>query len=188
MKSYSKVLVSLGLGSCLLANTVEDSTLNLWQISYKAETSYDDGYTIEGSSKHFEGSFHYDDGTLFNISGSVDPKLLSSGLAVRDEHVVEIVFEEDSGTVPQLQFRSLEAVTCTENGGFMVCPVNGEFSIRNEWQAISMDIFISEYEGRQWVHAESSVMLSDYDFYKNSRDETLKVADLIEFKIDLLGN
>ena len=76
MNQISKSICAVALGSVLLANSAEEQPLNLWQITYKAETSFDDGYTIEGVSKEFKGGFHFDNDTLYSLSGVIDPHSL----------------------------------------------------------------------------------------------------------------
>ncbi|SMF07042.1 hypothetical protein [Pseudobacteriovorax antillogorgiicola] len=188
MRSTLAITAILGCSSVLIANQIEEAPLNLWQITYKAVTSYADGYTIEGQSSQFQGKFQYTDGVLQHIEGTVEPEALSSGLKVRDESILEIVFTDRDGSIPDLQWRSKEATTCNLSEGFWVCEVDGEFKIRREWQDLPLIVYISDYQGRTWVHAEASLKLSSYQFYENASDDTIKVADEVSFVIDLLGD
>lgn len=187
MKKLIKTSLLTALIGTTLYATEANEKLDLWQIKYKAETAYDDGYTIEGVAKIFEGSFNYENGVLKHFEGTVDPRNLSSGLAVRDNSILKHVFTTDSGSVPTLQFRAKAETSCNQSGTFMLCEVAGEFKVRDEWQDLDVSVYISDYQGRTWLHADTSIRLSNYNFYQSSPDDTLKLADLVEFSVDLLG-
>ncbi|NRA64224.1 MAG: YceI family protein [Pseudobacteriovorax sp.] len=181
------LLISLGLSSVVMANTVADADLNLWQITYRAETSFADGYTIEGQSNSFEGSFQYDGTDLFSIEGVVDPKSLSSGISSRDKSIVKIIFTDEEGNVPTLAFESEEVRGCEDVEEFRVCDVAGRFKVRNEWQPMDLKINLSEYGNQTWVNVSGEVSLAQYDFYERA-DAQIKVVDKVTFVVDLLSD
>ncbi len=174
-----------GLASAAFAETSGDSELKLWQITFTAPTRYEDGYTVKGKAKEFAGSFHFEDGRLLKLEGRVHVSSIKKGLEARDASMREVVFTGSDGRMPDVAFRA-KPTSCASDGEGWSCQVQGEFQIRDEWQAVAVDVYLSEYQGQAWLHAEGKLKLSQYDFYATG-SSTLKVADEISVVIDLLG-
>lgn len=187
MRFYMKksfLFCFLSISHSIFASTLGNSALHLWQIKYSAPTRFADGYTVTGTAQNFNGSFTFDQGHLESLTGSVPVLALSSGLASRDASIRELVFGE-SAHEETIEFRS-DPTDCTKQDAFWVCNVTGYLKIRNEWQPLSGQGYISDYQGRLWLHAEGSIQLSKYSFYA-SGPAALKVADRVDLSVDLLG-
>lgn len=186
MKYLPRMMTSfLILGTGAFASTSGDSTLSLWQISYTAPTRYADGYTVRGKARSFKGSFRFENGQLLSLEGVVPISSLNSGLSSRDESVRELLFQTVDHRTPDLEFKSKPAACQQQDKGW-VCAIEGSFKIRDEWQPVAGTVYVSEYQGRPWLHAEGTLYLSKYNFYA-SGPAALKVADRVDVAIDLLG-
>jgi polyisoprenoid-binding protein YceI len=184
LRIISKILL-LGSASSLFAQTSGDSELNLWQMTYTAPTRFADGYTVKGKARKFQGSFRFAAGKLESLQGTVAVSSLSSGLDSRDESIRELVFKTADGRLPDLAFQA-EPTDCKAQGTDWTCEVKGQFRIRDEWKPVTSLVYISQYQGRLWLHADGTIKLSDYSFYAPG-PEALKVADRVDVVIDLLG-
>ena len=177
-----KSLLALGLLSALPAYA-ED--LNLWQVAYKAETSYGDGYTITGNAYEGFGSFEKEGDKIVSIRGEVNPSSMDSGLSTRDRSIRELVFETSDGSIPNIVFESND-LSCQMIEGSEYCLAKGTLTVKGETQPIDLHLWISDYEGKTWIHSDAAVNLSDYNFHQNG-PSAIKVADLIELNIDFLA-
>ena len=179
------IFAVLLISSVSYASTSGDSSLSLWQVAYKATTRYDDGYTVRGKAKSFQGSFRFENGKLLSLEGVVPVASLNSGLSSRDASIRELLFQAADGSIPDLAFKS-EPSTCEALDKGWVCQVKGAFKIREEWQPVAGTVHISDYQGRTWLHAEGTLRLSQFAFYATS-SAALKVADQVDVVLDLLG-
>ena len=78
--------------------------LGLWEVKYKAETSYMDGYTVEGQAYEASGSFEKTGDYISSVRAVVSPESMSSGLVTRDRSIKEIIFTKSDETVPNIVF------------------------------------------------------------------------------------
>ena len=176
-----KSILTLGLFYSLSLQATE---LNLWQVAYKAETSYMDGYTVSGNAYEGSGSYEIDGDHISYLRAEVSAESMSSGLATRDRSIKELIFEKADGSVPNVVFESSN-ISCQVIEGSDYCVAQGTLTVKGESKPIEMKLWVSDYEGKTWIHSDTAVYLSHYDFYQ-SGSSAIKVADLIELNIDFL--
>ncbi len=175
---------SLIVATLLAASSAQSAELKLWQVKYKAETNYMDGYTVEGQAYEATGSFEKTGEFITSVRAEVSPDSMSSGLSARDRSIKGIIFEKPDKTIPNIVFESSD-ISCqtTDSGDY--CVANGNLSIRGESKPLELGFWVSDYEGQTWLHSDVNVFLSSYDFY-HTTSSAIKVADKIELNIDLL--
>lgn len=175
---------SMIAATLLVATSASSAELSLWQVKYKAETNYMDGYTVEGQAYEATGSFEKTGAFISSVRAEVSPDSMSSGLSARDRSIKEIIFEKSDNTIPNIVFESSD-IDCqtTDSGDY--CMAKGSLSIRGESKPLEIGFWVSDYEGKTWLHSDFNVLLSSYDFYYTT-SSAIKVADKIELNIDLI--
>ena len=168
----------------LMSSAAQSSELGLWQVKYKAETNYMDGYTVEGQAYEASGSFEKNGEFITSVRAEVSPESMSSGLTARDRSIKGIIFEKSDSSIPNIVFES-DNINCqkTESGDY--CVASGSLSIRDEAKPLELGFWVSDYEGKTWLHADFSIFLSSYDFYYTT-SSAIKVADKVDLSIDLI--
>ena len=78
---------SLIAATLLAATSAQSVELKLWQVKYKAETSYMDGYTVEGQAYEATGSFEQNGEFISSIRAEISPESMSSGTTARDRSI-----------------------------------------------------------------------------------------------------
>ena len=175
---------SLIAATLLAATSAQSAELKLWQVKYKAETNYMDGYTVEGQAYEATGSFEKDGEFISSVRAEISPESMSSGLSARDRSIKEIIFEKSDNTLPNIVFESSD-INCQSTDSGDYCVANGSLSIRGESKPLELGFWVSDYEGKTWLHSDVNLFLSSYDFY-HTTSSAIKVADKVELNIDLL--
>ena len=175
---------NLILASLMMSGMAQAGELGLWQVKYKAETSYMDGYTVEGQAYEASGTFEKTNGTFTAVRAEVSPNSMNSGITARDRSIKEIIFTRGENDIPNIVFESTE-INCQTMDTGDYCTANGSLSIRGEAKPLELGFWVSDYEGKTWLHSDFNVFLSQYDFYYTT-SSAIKVADKIELSIDLI--
>ncbi len=120
---------------------------------------------------------------LRRIEVSVRVESLDTGIALRDRHMRERVFQTTSGELPAVTFLAEEA-GCPRVGERTRCTVDGSLSIRGTARPFSIDLDVVRDERGYRASGASIVRLSDYGI-ERPRKFGVITADEILLEIDL---
>ena len=144
-------------------------------------------FTIHGRVDDLSGSALLDSGksgfVLRDIKVSVPVESIDTGIAVRDRHMRERVFQTTSGELPAVTFVAEEA-RCPRVGERARCTVAGTLSIRGTARPFSIDLDVGRDERGYRASGVSIVRLSDYGI-ERPRQFGVITADEILLEVDL---
>lgn len=125
---------------------------------------------------------------LSEMSALVDPKTLSTGMALRDNHMRDKIFSDGTTPAQQLRFHSAKAI-CPEpaKGKESACPIQGNFTLRGIDKPFALPLRIkAEGNNRYRLSGEGSLKMSDYGIAAPCQLGVC-VSDVVKLKIDLLA-
>jgi polyisoprenoid-binding protein YceI len=128
--------------------------------------------------------------TLENIEARLDPKTISTGMSLRDDHMRSKIFTTQDGKIPELVFRA-ERVTCAApaSGQQASCDVAGTFFVRDIGRPLRMGLKLRS-DGKQSdsyrVNGEGVVDLNHYEIEPPSQ-LGVRVANVVRLRVDFLA-
>ena len=127
------------------------------------------------------------DGILLeHIEASIPIKSLSTGMAVRDEHMRKYVFTAADGRAPDLRFEAGKA-ECSGRAGSQefVCQVSGSLSIRDIARPLAIHLKVRQTSGQLSFKAagEAVVKLSDYEIPQPSQFG-VKISNEVKLRLE----
>jgi polyisoprenoid-binding protein YceI len=129
------------------------------------------------------------DGMLLeHIDASMPIKTLSTGMAVRDEHMRKLIFTGADGQAPDLHFEA-EKSECASRGGGQefTCLVSGKLSIRAVSRPLAVQFKVRQ--AGQWAFkaaGEAVVKLSDYEIPQPAQFG-VKVSNEVKLRLEFTG-
>jgi polyisoprenoid-binding protein YceI len=127
------------------------------------------------------------DGLLLeHIEASIPIKSLTTGMAVRDEHMRKYVFTAADGRAPDLRFEAGKA-ECSGRAGSQefVCQVSGSLSIRDIARPLAIHLKVRQTSGQLSFKAagEAVVKLSDYEIPQPSQFG-VKISNEVKLRLE----
>jgi polyisoprenoid-binding protein YceI len=127
------------------------------------------------------------DGILLeHIEASIPIKSLSTGMAVRDEHMRKYVFTAADGRAPDLRFEADKAECSGRAGGQeFTCQVSGNLSIRAIARPLAIHLKVRQTSGQPAFKAtgEAVVKLSDYEIPQPSQFG-VKISNEVKLRLE----
>lgn len=125
---------------------------------------------------------------LERVTARLDPRTLSTGMGIRDQHMREKILQTPDGQMPELRFE-MPGATCPLPGVKpAVCELNGTFFLRGSGQPFQMTVKLRPEgkAGSAWrVAGEGYLKLSAYGIEPPSQ-LGVKVQDSVAVKLELL--
>ena len=123
---------------------------------------------------------------LEHIEASIPIKSLSTGMAVRDEHMRKYVFTAADGRAPDLRFEAGKA-ECSGRAGSQeyTCQVLGNLSIRDIARPLAIHLKVRQTSGQLSFKAagEAVVKLSDYEIPQPSQFG-VKISNEVKLRLE----
>lgn len=121
---------------------------------------------------------------LEDLEARLDPKSLSTGMAIRDHHMREKIFNTAADTAPDLLFTSPK-LTCPDaaKGQESTCQVSGSFSLRGVTKPFAMAMRIKADGTRYKVSGEGVLKITDFGIERPCQLGVC-VSDEVKLKID----
>ncbi|MCX6609991.1 MAG: YceI family protein [Acidobacteria bacterium] len=144
--------------------------------------------SIHGQSNALKihGELGHEAGKLVveSIEARLDPKSLSTGMAIRDHHMREKIFANGS-ELPALSFKSPRTL-CQEpaKGQEASCQVSGTFSMRGIEKPFSLSVRLKSEGSRYRVSGEGALKISDYGIEPPCQLGVC-VTDLVKLRIEM---
>jgi polyisoprenoid-binding protein YceI len=108
---------------------------------------------------------------------------LSTGMAVRDNHMRKLIFTASDGTTPDLVFQA-GRTECGSEGADFVCQVQGELSIRGLGRPFTAALKVrGDGSGKFRGTGDGSVRLSDYGIEPPSQ-LGIRVGDQVQIRFE----
>jgi polyisoprenoid-binding protein YceI len=98
-----------------------------------------------------------------NLRAVVDPKSLSTGMSLRDQHMRKRIFAASNDQLPELEFVSAKS-SCADlpHGPEVTCRISGNLSLRGVARPFEMDLKVRN-EGKAYrVSGDAVVKLSNF--------------------------
>lgn len=120
---------------------------------------------------------------LEELEAKVDPKSLSTGMAIRDNHMREKIFA-NGGEAPVLVFTSPKVV-CPDGGKGKdaVCQVSGNFSMRGVVKPFSIPLKVKADGNRYKVTGDGTIKITDYGIERPCQLGVC-VTDAVKLKLE----
>ena len=98
-----------------------------------------------------------------NLRAVVDPKTLSTGMSVRDQHMRKRIFADNSEKMPALEFVSTKS-SCPDlpQGPEVMCRISGNLSMRGVARPFEMDLKVRNDGKAYRVSGDAIVKLSSF--------------------------
>ena len=98
-----------------------------------------------------------------NLRAVVDPKTLSTGMSLRDQHMRKRIFAINNEQLPELEFIS-EKGSCPDlpQGSEVICRLSGNLSMRGVARPFEMDLKIRSDGKAYRVSGDAIVKLSNF--------------------------
>lgn len=125
---------------------------------------------------------------LEKMEASLPVKSLSTGMALRDEHMRRYIFTTAEGKTPDLHFEAVEA-SCTPQPGRSSeysCQLSGSLSIRGVARPFAMPLKIRVEGAGYRASGEAAVKLSDYGIEQPSQFG-VKTSDEVQLRLEFNG-
>lgn len=143
-------------------------------IQFTAETNVS-AVNVIGATKKVTAKVTHDQNT-FTFEGHVNPKDLDTGMSMRNQHMLETVFQTEKEVYPEIVFKSTSMNPLTSG------QLSGTLSIRNIERPLNG---LCKVESAQW-HCEGAVSLLDFGVTPPSKfGVTVKdsVKLIVSFKV-----
>ena len=165
-----------------ISGTTEfEAPTNMPAISVKGKSSAAQGRVIVSREP---------DGILLeHIEASIPIKSLSTGMAVRDEHMRKYVFTAADGQAPDLRFEA-DRAECSGRAGSQEfnCQVSGNLSIRAVSRPFAIHLKVRQTGGQPAFKAagEAVVKLSDYEIPQPTQFG-VKISNEVKLRLEFIA-
>lgn len=153
------------------------ATTNVSAISIHGQSS---DLRVQANVSHENGQL-----VLEALEARLDPKNLSTGMALRDNHMREKIFSNGTPTAPMLSFNS-PRVLCPEpaKGQETTCNVSGTFTMRGIQKPFAIPMRIKSDGARYKVTGEGPIKISEYGIEPPCQLGVC-VADAVKLRIEV---
>jgi polyisoprenoid-binding protein YceI len=130
----------------LMADDVSNLAVQGGKVKFDASTNIS-AVSVHGESSQMTASFQVRNSgnqmEVIGVQAKLDPKSLSTGMSLRDDHMRNKVFASGNGVYPDLEFVATK-VACpgAAQGQEIMCPVSGEISLRGTKKPFVMNLKI----------------------------------------------
>ncbi len=162
-----------------ISGTTEfEAPTNMPAVSVKGKSNATQGHVTV--SRALDGML------LEHIDASMPIKSLTTGMAVRDEHMRKLIFTGADGQSPDLHFEA-DKSECTGRGQEFTCQVSGKLSIRAAARPLSIQLKVRQAGQSAFKAAgEAVVKLSDYEIPQPTQFG-VKVANEVRLRLEFTG-
>jgi len=136
-------LVVTGLGGIAQA-AMQSGSVGLGKVSFTAETNVK-MFKFTGNATDLHSKFQRDGESLSSFELSIPVAALKTGMDIRDRHMQERVFTTDSGSMPDIVFKSSQS-TCGagDSKTERKCEIQGFLTIRGQEKPYLLSLVIKD--------------------------------------------